>query len=1339
MNDSIFSKSDLGALSAWKGFSSQTLYIANRILLDDGAYEYYPEDIEDLVIKKDGFIVEAVQVKNISSDLALSSLASSKTSKGGEGFFNRMCSLHTQDDSFSNIVVVYFGSLGSELQALQDGDKNTKAKLVKKLEDKHNLSTDDAIWLLDSLKFEKVSLDNLNNSIEKQISSYVPVMPAPLLAKDLLIQYISTLSNTKGYTSLDLWKEKIHEIGVSISAIDGFYKEYNKSLVLLSEFKLDDTPEELKKQFFQGVSAHPSHIRYGFDFKRSYWLEKIHNTIEKNGVVIIKGVSGQGKTALCYRYLIDNYPEGCVFCVRAIYNESHVKNLISALDGLSKNNSGIIIYIDVQPGEVLWAFLIQELQSRELNIPVLISIRDEDFNTTPFNGKAIQYNLIELNLSKEEAENIYNLFTSKNPHPFYRSFDEAWIAFGSNGPMIEFVYLLTNNETLTHRLETQIQFLISEKVPDNWLELLQLVCYAGRLGVNVDYSAVKKITNCSTMIAAIQRLKDEYLIRVTEDNRIEALHPVRAKIVYDILCLQIGTNDKDLVFNAISCVKSKSIGAILFDYFSNQKYLLEDIYQLSQIEFTDWIGFAAIVKTLLWLDTKRYVELNQDYIQSLVEKYGDGWLCLLPTEFSGVYSPNEFIMDDLIDLPVIKDKERAKTGIEEVKKSLSSLTLDYQSIDYYFKNCIKPALLPQTDQEKSSFGYSLFWLAKRGFSAGIVLNALEMKKCLCVGELQSSADAIRGLSEHPDLSDIYKEAVDCLSDRLITEMEVIVYDDIEDEVICKFIPPIENETKNTDETDYSNQYWRITMFDILKQLYPQKEYITIELVGVDLLGDFGINPLDYKLHIKKEKRYITWVTEINSWIRSRIEYSLRPSSWEQYVKYIDEIRTVAHELVEETIRFIDDVYKKERYTKERWKRVETRLIQFKKSIFKKIYLPIPAVDSYCLYSEGNANLPELDYFTMHQLLSVEKYKDFRQHLSNYSTGLENYFNQFGEVILARINKQDLISIDNSRLAMFNLYSSSKELYDVQREYYSLFSEYSSFNDNFFNEETESLLTLVNIWRHVLDYMPKKQAIAYNAKQQYRKGKNLSKDLLAEIPNEIKVTIIEGEEHIYIASNLNMDEGNTLESEYTNLVLKIRKIFQSAILESSNRWYCETQGREFVYVPLISDACLPSGFLIPFYILFDKEESNISHTMLPCEIEECVRDILNGGSEETTWITAMSKIQELKLYLKRFEQIINVGCNEKCNHVIKRIIERTEEKIKIIWGEFILCKSIVNQLTKDAGTQDLEMLNIINTFFGSYDIIINYIHNRRNYAEIIQMIDCVSASMIFLQHLVIKKE
>lgn len=103
-----FSRSDVGAQAAWKGFSSQTLYIASRLILDKSGYEYYPEDIEDLVVKKDGFVIEAVQVKNVSADLTLSSLAATKTSKGGDGFFNRMCSLHVQNPSFYCIKVVYF-------------------------------------------------------------------------------------------------------------------------------------------------------------------------------------------------------------------------------------------------------------------------------------------------------------------------------------------------------------------------------------------------------------------------------------------------------------------------------------------------------------------------------------------------------------------------------------------------------------------------------------------------------------------------------------------------------------------------------------------------------------------------------------------------------------------------------------------------------------------------------------------------------------------------------------------------------------------------------------------------------------------------------------------------------------------------------------------------------------------------------------------------------------------------------------------------------------------------------------------------------------------------------
>ena len=249
MNDPKFVKSETGAKAAWKGFSSQTLYIAYRLLIDEDGGEYYPEDIEDLVIKKDGAIVEAVQIKNIASDLTLSSLASTKTSERGEGFFNRMCSLHAIDKSFSGVKIVYFGMLGAEFQEVANDNKEVKMILANRLKEKHKLSVEDATWLIDSLKFEKVSLEDLQEQLKEQIRSYVPVMPAPELAQELLVQYISRLSNSKGYTTLAMWKDKIHEIGVSISAIDGFYKEYNKSLVCLSELKLNTSQEQLQNEF----------------------------------------------------------------------------------------------------------------------------------------------------------------------------------------------------------------------------------------------------------------------------------------------------------------------------------------------------------------------------------------------------------------------------------------------------------------------------------------------------------------------------------------------------------------------------------------------------------------------------------------------------------------------------------------------------------------------------------------------------------------------------------------------------------------------------------------------------------------------------------------------------------------------------------------------------------------------------------------------------------------------------------------------------------------------------------------------------------------------------------
>lgn len=1326
----IFQKSDIGAQAAWKGFSSQTLYISSRLISDKNGYEYYPEDVEDLVVKKDGVVVEAVQVKNISADLTLSSLAATKTSKGGEGFFNRMCSLHAQNPSFHRIKVVYFNTLGVELQEMQSGKAVTKKALTKKLVDKHGLSESEAVWLIDSLCFEKVNLDDLDLNIQTQISDYVPVMSAPALAKDLLIQYISVLSKSKGYTTLKMWQDKIHEIGTNIAAIDGFYKEYNKSLVRLSELQLNGDNEQLKQEYLQGVSAHPTHIRNNLDFKRNYWIGEIQAVINSKGVAILKGVSGQGKSTLCYRYLIDTYPEGCVFCVRSIANEGQAQNLVTALDGLGKYNKNLIIYIDVQPGETLWAFLLQELQSRGLSIPVLISIRDEDYNLTPISGKAIQYGIVELALSKEEAAHIYSSFTETQPHTEHRTFEEAWQSFGGKGPLIEFVYLLTNNQTLTQRLQGQIDALLQEGVSDEWLELLQLVCYAGRLGCAVNLTAVKNVTHCSTMHAAIRRLKDEYLIREVDENTIEALHPVRAKIVFDALCDQICTGAREVVFKALSCISSQNVRVVLLDYFSNQQYDIEDVQRLSQIRFLDWIGYANAIRSMLWLDAKRYVEGNMTFISSLVKKRGKGWLCFLPIDLSGIERSDELIADGMKDLSTF-NKVDLQNAIDEVKKSLTSLSINYQATDCFVNNCVVPSVLPNTDAERSSFGYALFWMAKRDFNVTLPFKTDEIAASVCAGELQPSADAIRGLFEHPTLLESYQVAVDVLVEKLIYEMQVLTFSITNDEVSCKFIPPLSTETGVPENTKNTNQYWRIKMLDILKQLYPEKEYIDIELIGVDLLQDLGIEALDHKLHIHKSKRPNAWVSELNGWTKIRIDYSLRPSSWQEYVADIDEIRSGVNDLIVETIKLIDDVYKKGRYTQDRGKRIDNRLKVFRKHTFVENRLPYFAVDPYCLYSEGNAKSPVAEYFPMRQLLSVGKYENFRKSLNDVYSSLDNFYNQFVEILRVRINKQDISIVKNPRLAMYNLYSAAKAFVVFQKEYDLLFSNYSSLDKDFAKQELENVLTLVNVWRYVLDNQPKGCAIAYDSKQKYRKGTNYFCDTLSKAVTAVNGTLLKGNKYAYIIVDYNIEEDNTFENEYTRIVMTIRDVFKNSILPSSDRWYLETQSLELAYVPVFSGVFSPVVYSIPFYKLLDTEESRIAKPMYPCETEPVLIEKMNATKSLNLWIESMKKLSEMKLYIQRYQQIVQVPVDDNCLGSITAYTELLINQINALWNDFISVEDIVNELIEDADEQNSELLNVVQLFFDCYEEIETVIINKNDPSELIQIIETVSVIMFVL--------
>ena len=174
-------QSEKGAEAAWRGFSTQTLYIAGRLLeCDDNELEFYPEQVEDLLVKRGESISELVQVKNLTKDLSLSDLSPQKQ----DSFFRRC--LKYKDNEEIILKVVSFGNVGSEMLTLLQADSRTETSIAKKLVS-YGYGTEDVEWLLTHLQVEKVSEDVLQKNIEVEMGKYTEIAAATELAYEVLI------------------------------------------------------------------------------------------------------------------------------------------------------------------------------------------------------------------------------------------------------------------------------------------------------------------------------------------------------------------------------------------------------------------------------------------------------------------------------------------------------------------------------------------------------------------------------------------------------------------------------------------------------------------------------------------------------------------------------------------------------------------------------------------------------------------------------------------------------------------------------------------------------------------------------------------------------------------------------------------------------------------------------------------------------------------------------------------------------------------------------------------------------------------------------------------------
>jgi GTPase SAR1 family protein len=118
------------------------------------------------------------------------------------------------------------------------------------------------------------------------------------------------------------------------------------------------------------------------DFPRHDKINAIAQAFEKSQTVIIHAASGQGKSALAYRYLHEHFAENYRFSIELIEGPHHAFQIATALDGLDGHASvlkvPIIIYVDIRPNDTSWPILVYRL-SRNPYLKILVTIREEEF------------------------------------------------------------------------------------------------------------------------------------------------------------------------------------------------------------------------------------------------------------------------------------------------------------------------------------------------------------------------------------------------------------------------------------------------------------------------------------------------------------------------------------------------------------------------------------------------------------------------------------------------------------------------------------------------------------------------------------------------------------------------------------------------------------------------------------------------------------------------------------------------------------------------------------------------------------------------------------------------
>lgn len=978
-----------GAISALKGYRVQFLYSLLRIISHKKSeFEFRPEGkYEDLdIYNENGEVIEIIQVKNYKKTLTLSDILSSK-----ENTFIRRALNAYKENKTPKIKLISFGEINEDVKNLSQ--KSYSQKMIRKLE-KLRLGSNEIKILQNNFEHEIIEEFKVKEELVLKIEEWSSFADSAITL-DLLIYWIYYAAEKQITITPLRFKEQFEKISKFQSEQISFNKAFNTLIKPFDKEINTEDIERLKSDFYQGISATYKHILANVDVSRVEKLEAITNKFKKSNIVFIHGASGQGKSTLAYRYLYENCNKNTIFELKHLPEDIlTIYEVVNALEGISKGISfPITLYIDVDPGNKEWINILKELASKQ-NFNFLLTIREEDWNAIEIDDE-FQFSEIELTLEKKEAELIYKSLDKYNADLRFVDFENVWNTFGGNGPLLEFVYLITQNESLSSKLKSQINKIREDSSTNgkDKIKLLRYIVLADCFTSKVKYKELSNLLQLHDIGFLIELLQKEYLIKVSGNkSHITGLHPVRSEIIKSILFDNEIFIEKDYALDAISIISDNTILSFLRNAFKRTKLSPDELLEkLETFTLTSWQSHLSIFKSLLWKGIADYVDDNVSVLNRIYNEYNKGWITVVNFDFANVLEGGSMM-------------ENSELFSKEQRQYAKSINNEFSNKGLVFKYCHKWLqsikqinCIPNNKFEWDAFALFLFWLIHfKQNHININYESFKNEESIGNQSIKVVSQILYTLKTYTKQSALYASKIEQIFLQKISKTyNIISIEQKRNSIKCSYIFDIFEEDFDSEESDFMNAK-SMKIIDSLRFAFPNKDSYETKGVG----HQFSFLPGNHDSSIKKIPKKnlpLKPLVEINSTFLNLYNYTKRPSTWLEYVDLIIKKRKSLLDVLKKMIEAFSLSHKSKDYEPLRLYVLEyIELNNIIKSINNPL-LPKNVSDKWGEFGENGLN-KEINT----PAISFERYKSFEKFWSAYNTSIENFLWQSANTIISKI-------------------------------------------------------------------------------------------------------------------------------------------------------------------------------------------------------------------------------------------------------------------------------------------------------------------------------------------------